>query len=354
MRRRVGCAGAWPRRRVASAASVRVRRGATASPPRAKARSRSSSSSSDSGVAPSVEQGGLHVPEDLRAGRQLGLLQPRHRPGRGARASLRLDLDRLPRLRGAASRLPLQADGVHAARGVPGRARARAPAEDPRLADRDGPPAGLRLVPRGDAEEDGGRRAPVRAADDGRQALQGLDRGRPGQGLRPRDHGRPRARRGPRQPARLRDRAVRAEGAGRHAGDPEPRAPGGAAGRDRRRARRKPPVVPRAQGRDRARQGPPPAGPRGRRLRSLPPLRHVQRDRRRADRAGLEGLPLQGAGAAPRGDHRHRAGQDLPVAPRDRPEARGRRGRRPRRSPCSTASASRRCCSSAGRSSPGS
>ena len=44
----------------------------------------------------------------------------------------------------------------------------------------------------------------VRAADDGRQALQGPDRGRPGQGLRPRRHGRPRHGRGEGQPARLR------------------------------------------------------------------------------------------------------------------------------------------------------
>ena len=64
---------------------------------------------------------------------------------------------------------------------------------------------------------------PFEPRDDGRQALQGADRGRPGQGLRPRHHGRPRARRGAGQPARLGDRALHPEGDRRHAGDPEPR-----------------------------------------------------------------------------------------------------------------------------------
>ena len=78
------------------------------------------------------------------------------------------------------------------------------------------------------------------------------------------------------------------------------------------------------------------------RLRPLPALRDVQRHRGRAEREGVEDLPLQGAGAAARGDHRYRAGQDLPVAPGDRAQAGRRRRRRPRRSRCSTASASRR------------
>ena len=86
------------------------------------------------------------------------------------------------------------------------------------------------------------------------------------------------------------------------------------------------PVLPRPQARPGPGQGAQPAGPGHRRLRSLPALRDVQRHRRRAEREGVEDLPLQGAGAAARGDHRYRPGQDLPVAPGDRPQAgRGRR-----------------------------
>ncbi len=59
-----------------------------------------------------------------------------------------LEADRLPRLRGEHARLPLQADGVHAARGVPRRDRARAAAQDPRQPDHDGPEADLGELPR--------------------------------------------------------------------------------------------------------------------------------------------------------------------------------------------------------------
>ena len=55
-----------------------------------------------------------------------------------------------------------------------------------------------------------------------------------------------------------------------------------------------------------------------RRLRPLPPLLGLPRHRRRAVREGLQGVPLRGAEPAPRGDHRHRPGADLPVAPRRR------------------------------------
>ena len=64
-----------------------------------------------------------------------------------------------------------------------------------------------------------------------------------------------------------------------------------------------------------------------RRLRSLPALLRLQRHRQRPDREGGEGVPLRGAEPAPRGDHRHRAGADLPVAPRGW-RADGGRGRR--------------------------
>ncbi len=71
------------------------------------------------------------------------------------------------------------------------------------------------------------------------------------------------------------------------------------------------------------------AGRGGGGLRPLPPLRGVQRHRRRALREGVEGVPLQGAGGAPRGDHRHRARQDLRVAPAGGASHRRRGGGRP-------------------------
>ena len=48
----------------------------------------------------------------------------------------------------------------------------------------------------------------------------------------------------------------------------------------------------------------------------------------RAQRIGRQGLPLRGAEPAARGSDRHRAGADLPVAPRGRREDGGRRRRR--------------------------
>ena len=129
----------------------------------------------------------------------------------------------------------------------------------------------------------------------------------------------------------------------RHADRPQPRRPPRRAGRHRGRPRRLAAVVPRPQARHRARPAPsnrPRAG--GRRLRPLPALRDVQRHRGRAEREGLEDLPLQGAGAAARGDHRHRPGQDLPVAPGDRAASWPPTTAWTCPSRCSTASASRR------------
>ena len=89
------------------------------------------------------------------------------------------------------------------------------------------------------------------------------------------------------------------------------------------------------------------------RLRPLPALLGLQRHRRRAHREGRQGLPLRGAEPAPRGDHRHRPGADLPVAPRGRRAdgARTRASRSPRR--CSTARRSRRCSTTRARPTPG-
>ncbi len=183
----------------------------------------------------------------------------------------------------------------------------------------------------------------IRAADDGRQALQGADRRHPGLRLRPGHHGRARHGRGEGQPARLGDRALRPPGDARHAGRAQPRRAQGRPGRHRGRPRRLAPVLPRPQARPGPRQGARPAGAGRRRLRPVSALRDVQRHRRRAEREGVEDLPLQGAGAAARGDHRYWVGQDLPVAPGDRAQAGGRRRASISRSRCSTASASRRC-----------
>ena len=80
--------------------------------------------------------------------------------GRGVRG----EAHGLSRVRRPAARLPVQADGVHAARGVQGRDRARAPAQDPRLADRHGAAAHLRVLPRRDEGQGRGGRAGLHAA----------------------------------------------------------------------------------------------------------------------------------------------------------------------------------------------
>ena len=77
---------------------------------------------------------------------------------------------RLPCLRGKAARLSLQADGVHAARGVHRRGGAGAPAEDPRQPHHDGPQAHLRQLSRWHVATVRRIGPRLRAADDGREA----------------------------------------------------------------------------------------------------------------------------------------------------------------------------------------
>jgi hypothetical protein len=96
-----------------------------------------------------ARRGGAHVSAHLRSRRQLRLLQSRRRRGARAGSGVPLEADGLPRLRGEHARLPLQADGVHAPRGVPRRDRAGAPAEDPRQPDHDGAEADLGELSRG-------------------------------------------------------------------------------------------------------------------------------------------------------------------------------------------------------------
>ena len=124
---------------------------------------------------------------------------------------------RLPRLRGKAARLSLQADGVHAARGVHRRGGAGAPAEDPRQPDHDGPQAHLRQLSRWHVAPLRRVGPRVRAADDGREASRRDPQGsrrlaaRPGGDRRARDRARARqrdrlglrARRPPVRPRRL-------------------------------------------------------------------------------------------------------------------------------------------------------
>ena len=224
---------------------------------------------------------------------------------------------RLPCLRGKAARLSLQADGVHAARGVHRRGGAGAPAEDPRQPDHDGPQAHLRQLSRWHVAPLQRVEPRVRAADDGREAShrdpQGSRRlpARPGRDRRPGDRARPgqrdrlglRTRRPPMRPRCL-------------GGQARPRAGRARAGHDPGRHRRQPPVVRRAHDRRRPGTHVRQEGRSDRRVRPLPALLRLQRHRQRPHRAGGEGLPLRGAESAPRGDHRHRARADLSVSSR--------------------------------------
>ena len=183
----------------------------------------------------------------------------------------------------------------------------------------------------------------VRAADDGRQAPRRDRQGprrlgvRPGRDRRPGD--RARARQRDRLGLRARRPPVRPRRLGRQA---RSRAGRGRAGHDPGRHRRQPAVVRRAHDRHRPGARVRQEGRDDRRLRPVPPLLGLQRHRRRPHRAGGEGLPLRGAEPAPRGDHRHRAGADLSVAPRGRrADGRARRASRSRRR-SSTARPSRR------------
>ena len=88
-----------------------------------------------------------HVQQHPRPRRQLAPQQPRHRHRRRAGQALRRQAGGLPRLRRQDARLPVQADGVHAPRGVPRRAGAAPPAQDPRQPHHHGARADLRLLP---------------------------------------------------------------------------------------------------------------------------------------------------------------------------------------------------------------